>query len=212
MLSFKNVLGCVACALLLAPLAAQAAPLTIVNVGAPAINCVFNPACTVTVTDTVGNFVPPGDGGTGRLQSRTYVGAPGAPAAGLTAYEYRVDMTSATAIKPNGVNCVSKLIVDFGPVATLHYSPTGAIAQVFVVTSGGLGTIGLSSADQIGNVIYFTFSKPVCPKPLIATAVIPGETSFFFGLAAKMMPKPSVAHLVYSLGGGGATADRVPAH
>lgn len=217
MLSFKNVLGGVACALFLTPLAAQAAPLTIVNVGAPAINCVFNPTCTVTVTNSIGTFVPPGDGGTGRLQSRTYVGAPGAPAAGLTAYEYRVDMTSATAGSPNGVNCVSKLIVDFGPEATLPYAravthPGPINAQVFVITSGGLGTIGLSSADQIGSVIYFTFSKPVCPKPLIATAVIPGETSFFFGLAAKTMPKPSTAHLVYSLGGGGATGDRVPVH
>ena len=214
---FKNVLGCVACAFFLAPLAAQAAPLTIVNVGAPAINCVFNTTCTVTVSDSIGTFVPPGDGGTGRLQSRTYVGAPGAPAAGLTAYEYRVDMTSATAANPNKANCVSKLILDFGPEATLPYAHAvthpGAIdGQVFVVTSGGLGTIGLSSADQIGNVIYFTFSKPVCPKPLIATAVIPGETSFFFGLASKTMPKPSTAHLVYSLGGGGATGDRVPTH
>jgi len=216
MLSFKNVLGGVACALFLTPLAAQAAPLTIVNVGAPAINCVFNTTCTVTVTDSIGSFVPPGDGGIGRLQSRTYVGAPGAPAAGLTAYEYRVDMTSATG-KPNSTNCVSKLILDIGPVATLPYAhavthPGPLDGQVFVVTSGGLGTIGLSSADQIGNVIYFTFSKPVCPKPVITTAVVPGESSFFFGLAAKTMPKPAVAHLVYSLGGGGATGARVPVH
>jgi hypothetical protein len=76
----------------------------------------------------------------------------------------------------------------------------------------GPGTIGLSSAVQAGNVIAFTFSKPVCPKPLIVTAAIPGETSFFFGLAAKTTPKPSTAHLVYSLGGGGATAARVPIH
>ena len=217
MLSFKNVLGCVACALLLAPLAAQAAPLTIVNVGAPAINCVFNPACTVTVTDTVGNFVPPGDGGTGRLQSRTYVGAPGAPAAGLTAYVYRVDLTSATSAKPASLNCVKQLILDIGPIATLPYQravthPGWINAEVFVITSGGLGTIGLSSAVQLGNVVTFTFTKPVCPKPLIATAVIPGETSFFFGLAAKTAPKPSTAKLIYSLGGNAMTASRVPIH
>ena len=68
---FKKALGCVAFGLLLAPLAAQAGPLTIVNVNAPAINCVFNPACTVVVTDSLGTFVPPGDAGIARLQSRT---------------------------------------------------------------------------------------------------------------------------------------------
>jgi hypothetical protein len=213
----KNVLGCVAFGLLLAPLAAQAGPLTIVNVNAPAINCVFNPACTVVVTDSLGTFVPPGDAGIARLQSRTYVGAPGAPAAGLTAYEYRVDLTSATAPKPNAANCVKQVILDIGPIAKLNYlppSPTHASqgADVFVVTSGGLGTIGLSAADQVGNVVTFTFTKPVCPKPLIVTAVIPGETSFFFGLAAKTAPKPSTAKLVYTLGGNALTAARVPMH
>jgi len=210
MRALKNVLGCVACALLLMPLAAQAGPLTIVNVGAPAINCVFNPACTVTVTDSVGAIAIPGVSGTARLQSRTYVGAPGAPAASLTAYEYRVDLTMAKALqKPS---CVSKLIIDFGPVASLHYSPTGAIGEVFVVTSGGLGTIGLSSAVQAGNAIAFTFSKPVCPSAPATTAVFPGETSFFFGLASKTAPMPSTAHLVFAPSGATATADRVPMH
>ncbi len=213
----KNVLGCVAFGLLLAPVAAQAGPLTIVNVNAPAVNCVFNPACTVVVTDSIGTFVPPGDGGTGRLQSRTYVGAPGAPAAGLTAYVYRVDMTSATAGSANAVNCVKQLIVDIGPVAKLPYLAAAAshgpiIGDVFVVTSGGLGTIGLSSAMQVGNIVTFTFTAPICPKPLIVTAMIPGKSSFFFGLAAKMAPKPSIAKLVYTLGGAGTTAARVPIH
>ena len=37
----------------------NAQPLTIVEVSAPAINCVFNPACKITVSDTVGNILPP---------------------------------------------------------------------------------------------------------------------------------------------------------
>ena len=63
--------------------AAQAAALSIVEVGAPAVNCAFNnagsPNCTVVVDDSVGTFTPPGDTGTARLQSRTYPGAPAAP-------------------------------------------------------------------------------------------------------------------------------------
>ncbi|MGA7673880.1 MAG: hypothetical protein WCA78_02405 [Rhizomicrobium sp.] len=210
MSTLKNVLGCVASGLFLMSLSAQAAPLTIVNVNAPAINCVFNPSCKVVVNDSVGTFLPPGDSGTARLQSRTYPGVPGAPAAGLTAYVYRVDLTSATAFKAG--NCVTKLLLNIGPIASLPYSPTGAPGQVFVVTSGGLGTIGLSSAVQIGNDVTFTFSKPVCPGGAAAVAVIPGQTSFFFGLAAKTLPMPSTAHLAFSLGGVGATAARVPTH
>jgi len=70
---------------------AQAAPLSVVDVAAPAINCVFNatpipnappPACQVVVNDSIGVFTPPGDIGVARLQSRTYPGTAPAPAAG----------------------------------------------------------------------------------------------------------------------------------
>lgn len=76
------------------PFAVTAVPLKVVNVGAPAINCVFNPPCTVAVSDSVSN-VPMSAGGTGRLQSRTYKGMPGSPANGLFAYEYGLDLTNA---------------------------------------------------------------------------------------------------------------------
>ena len=37
----------------------SAQPLTVVEVSAPAINCVFNPSCTITVSDTTGNILLP---------------------------------------------------------------------------------------------------------------------------------------------------------
>ena len=82
--------------LALLPRPAQAVPLTVVNVGAPAINCVFTTAvpCTVTVSDSVGPIPVIG----GRLQSRTFSAKPGSAASGLTAYEYRVDLTNAVEI------------------------------------------------------------------------------------------------------------------
>src|SRR6185503_6902782 len=92
-------------ALTVVPALAFAAPLTVVNVGAPAVNCVFNTACTVTVNDSVGNFTPPGDNGPGRLQSRTYPGVAPAPAAGKLAYVYRVDLTSVLGL--TAVTCVT---------------------------------------------------------------------------------------------------------
>ena len=124
---------------------AQAAPLSVVDVAAPAINCVFNstpipnvppPACQVVVNDSIGVFTPPGDIGVARLQSRTYPGTAPAPAAGDMAYVYRVDLTTVKGV--TAANCVTKLALKFGPVVKLQYGPSGD-SDIFVVTSGGLG-------------------------------------------------------------------------
>jgi hypothetical protein len=178
--------------------AAQAAPLSVVNVDAPAINCVFAKSCTVVVDDSVGTFTPPGDVGTARLQSRAYPGVAPAPAAGDMAYVYRVDLTSVQGAA--AANCVTTLALDFGPALKLPYSPKGKF-HVFVVTVGGLGSVDLASADRVGKTITFTFSKPVCP----------GATSYFFGLASKSIhPVAGTATVSFSLGGSATTADRVP--
>ena len=124
---------------------AQAAPLSVVDVAAPAINCVFNstpipnvppPACQVVVNDSIGVFTPPGDIGVARLQSRTYPGTAPAPAAGDMAYVYRVDLTTVKGV--TAANCVTKLALKFGPVVKLQYGPSGD-SDIFVVTPAGLG-------------------------------------------------------------------------
>lgn len=43
-----------------APALAQATPLKVVTVAAPDVNCVFDPSCKLTVTDTVDDIVIPG--------------------------------------------------------------------------------------------------------------------------------------------------------
>ena len=188
--------------------AAQAAPLTVVNVGAPSVNCVFNTTCKVTVTDSVGDIVLPGTADKGRLQSRTYVGAAGAPGAGKTAYEYRVDLTQVKSL--TAVPCVTSLKLDFGPVTKLNYDKVGPLDDVFVVTSGGLGTIGLSGADKVGNVITFTFASPICGG---SGGPAGGQTSFFFGLAAATAPKAITAQVSVTPGGGLVNVPaRVPTH
>jgi hypothetical protein len=176
--------------IMLCPLAgmAGAAPLTIVTVAAPDINCVFETDCSVVVNDTVGNIALPTVTGTARLQTRTFPGKPGAPGDGKTAYEYRLDLTQATAI--GDVSCVTGLAVDFGPVSKLQYNKVGPTDDVFVITKGGLGSIGLASAEQNrSGVISFTFSQPVCA----ADSSGPGQTTFFFGLASVHPPKAIVA-------------------
>ncbi len=186
---------------------AEATPLSIAAVAAPAINCIFDttpipdtppPACQVVVHDSVGDFTPPGDTGTARLQSRTYAGTALAPAAGNMAYVYRVDLTAVKGV--TAANCVTRLALKFGPVVKLHYGPNGA-SDMFVVTSGGVGSVGIGSADQAGGTITLTFASPICP----------GATSYFFGLASKSAkPVAGKATISFSLGGSTTMADRVP--
>jgi hypothetical protein len=95
-----------------APVVVAAAPLKVVNVSAPAINCVFNPTCTVTVNDTSDNIAM-STGGTGFLQSRTYTGVSGAPANGLYAYEYRIDLRNA--VGAVAISCIDSMTISFGP-------------------------------------------------------------------------------------------------
>ena len=177
--------------MMLCPVAgvAGAASLSVVTVSAPEINCIYETDCTVTVTDTVANITLPSMSGHGRLQSRTFAGQAGAPAAGKTGYEYRLDMTQATAI--GDVACETGLEVNFGPITKLQYNKVGPLDDVFVITKGGLGSIGLASAEQDRNIITFTFSQPVCA----ADTSGPGKTTFFFGLTSAHVPKGIVAKI-----------------
>jgi hypothetical protein len=179
-----------------APVVGQAAPLKIVNVGAPAINCVFTTAspCTIGVSDTSAD-VPMSAGGTGRLQSRTFKGKPGSSSDGLFAYEYRLNLTDAVAA--TNIACIDWMSISFGPVVnTLDYDSDHKPDQIFVVTSGGLGTIGLTSAVQTGDAIRFKFIKPVCE----GGAPGKGDSTFFWGLVSKS-PAKDVTAILHETGG-----------
>lgn len=169
----------------------HATPLSLVNVSAPAINCVFNSSCTVTVSD----FTSP-IWGQGFLQSRTYQAAPGSPAAGLWVYEYRIDLTRVVGL--TAIPYISSLTVDFGPVVnSIDFNGDGAGDQVFVVTGGGLGSVAPSSADQSGRIITFTFNPVVAGGGAPAT----GQTTFFFGLLSRTAPRQVPAQVVTNTSG-----------
>jgi hypothetical protein len=164
--------------------AAEAQPLKVVEVSAPAVNCVFsgtvNGKCTITVSDTTGNILlPTVSPGTAWLQSRSFAGQPGTPAAGLTGYNYRVSMTQAAGL----ADCITGFTVNFGPHQQLPYKDNTP-ADVYVVTGGGLGTISLKSAERFGDVIEFTLTSPLC---LNGSANIK-NTTFFIGLASAAAP------------------------
>lgn len=205
----KSVLALATVALLTST-AAQAVPLKVVKVGAPAINCVFNATCTITVTDTVSKFTWPSiiaaPTASASFQSRTANGVASAvavvPGANLHVYMYRV-----TALTGGSTDCVSGLVMDVGPVASLDYNNSGKPSQIFVVTMGGLGTVGIQSADQVGNTITFKFTQAICNTV--------AQGSYFFGFAAKTLPETVKATaLVFGAPGASqaTTEARVPTH
>ena len=171
----------IATAFLAASAPASAGMLNVVTVDAPTVNCVFAANCTVTVTDSVGQLplanLDVKD--TAWLQSRTFTGAAGTPGAGKTAYEYRLDMTQAS----GSLECIGGIVINFGPISQLPYK-NNQPADAYVVTQGGLGTIGLASAEQDGDVITFNFSKFICASEPANAA----NTTFFFGLASVNPP------------------------
>jgi hypothetical protein len=171
----------------LVSVAAQAQVLKVVEVGAPAINCVFQTDCTIPVTDTTGNILLPTIGtGTAWLQSRTFAGETGAPGAGTTGYEYRISMTQASGTS----DCIVSFTLNFGPHKQLPYK-SGQLADVYVVTTGGLGTISLAKAERFGDVIEFTLSKSLCVNGSASIA----NTTYFIGLAATAAPMHVNAHI-----------------
>jgi len=166
---------------------APAAPLIIAEVSAPAVNCVFNPSCTIFVDDSTGAIAMPyiATPGTAWLQSRTYRGEPGTPAAGLTGYSYRISLTQAAGFG----DCLAGFVIDFGPIVRLPYAG-GQPADIYTVSlGGGLGTIGLASAEQEGGVITFWLKAPLCVQPTPSNAA----TTFFIGLASSRPPREITA-------------------
>jgi len=80
-------------------------------------------------------------------------------------------------------DCVSSFILNFGPHKQLPYKDN-TLADVYVVTTGGLGTIKLAKAERFGDVIEFTLSKALCVSGPASIA----NTTFFIGLAATAAP------------------------
>jgi hypothetical protein len=170
-----------AIACLFAPSTAQAQALKVVEVSAPAINCVFQADCNIPVSDTSGNILLPTlNAGDAWLQSRTFAGEASAPAgAGTTGYEYRISLTQGA----GDTDCIVSFVLNFGPHKPLPFKGT-ALADVYVVTGGGLGTIGLASATRFGDVIEFVLASPLCVNGPASVK----NTTFFIGLAATAAP------------------------
>jgi hypothetical protein len=185
--------------------ATQAQPLRIVNVSAPAINCLFDPSCRVVVDDATDEAALPVRGRS-FLQTRTFRGVRGSAAEGLYAYEYRLDLRNASGL--TYIPCLTSLTVNFGAVTgDLDFDGDGKKGdQVFVVTRGGLGSVGLASAEKKGDLITFNFDARVCAGGRPGD----GQSSYFFGLVSTAPPKFGDATIKESDGAKYTAQARVP--
>ncbi|MFO7635586.1 MAG: C25 family peptidase propeptide domain-containing protein, partial [Caldilinea sp.] len=178
-----------------APAATPAAALSIVDVSAPDINCIFDVDCTITVNDLADHFTPPVATGDAFLQSRTWpVGEAGTPGAGLYAYLYRVDLRNAVGV--TAAACVTSMTIDFGPVVPLDYDGDKTPDDLFVVVKGGIGNVRPAAADLTGDTLTLRFDPAVC----VGGGAGSGDSSFFFGLASTQPPQDVTARLQGTLG------------
>lgn len=182
-----------------------AVPLDIVTVGAPAINCKFSTSCTLTVNDSTDHFTIGPTTGDAFLQSRTWPpGEAGTAAAGLYGYMYRLDLRKLAGI--TALPCINQFIIDFGPIARLDYDDNGSDDDVWVITSGGLGTVGPSSAEKSGDSVIFSFNPPICAGSHPGG----GDSSYFFGLTSTRSPRAVRAQIRDTLGGSTELEARAP--
>ena len=164
--------------------------LAIVNVQAPAVNYVFDPSGTISVQDFSAKIWT-----SGFLQSRTFRGSARAPAKGLYVYEYRVDLQRWNGgLQPAGE--ITSLTIDIGPNVKLDFDGDRKLDDIFVITKGGMGSIGLVSAVRTGNAVTFTFTTPVSE----GASAGKGESSFFFGIVSKHPRKTVIASVANSTG------------
>lgn len=164
-----------------------------VKVNASAIYCLFDPSCAVTVTDSTATPIPMPVGGTALLHSRTFAGKPGTRTSGLYGYEYRLDLEKAveTMVDVEGVAtkrmpCLLTMTLEFGPIVdTLDYDGDGKAGdQIYVVTSGGPGTIRLGAVHRWQNKLIVNFDSPICAGPSGGQ----GDSSYLFGLVSAQPP------------------------
>ncbi|HLH91723.1 MAG TPA: hypothetical protein VKX28_25005 [Xanthobacteraceae bacterium] len=187
---------------------AIAEPLTTVDLSSPAIRCVFStsPHCNLDGTTTAGAIAIPGITGTAVLHTLTFPAFADSDAAGTYGYEYRFDLSQATAGPTKA--CIARLTVETGPIRKLPYTGRHeTLFDVFVQNTHVAGMVGVASAERSGKSVTFTFAKPICP----GAGADKGETSYFFGFAAAAKPREITAKVELDSGVTLDVAARAPA-
>lgn len=166
------------------PAAAQSVPLFPAQLSGANIDALFGQQTPVPPETT--NIPLPGINGNAVLHSRVIRAAPGSRAEGRFAYEYRVDLSNATTFVDS--SCVVNLSVKFGPIAKLPFAPNSLRDVYEIKQDVPANQVGFSSAVQTGDLVTFTFERPVCASD----GGGPGNTTFAFGLASTDGPDRGV--------------------
>ncbi len=170
--------------LMAAQAAAQPVPLFPAQVSERNIECLFSAQCAITPRDELTNIPLGSVSGNAILHSRTFLGAVDSRAPGRTAYQYRIDLTDATAVGESA--CITNLSVKFGPISKLPYAPGVILRDVYEIRQGvPANQIGFETAVQSGDVVTFTFAAG---RLCAGDGVSPGAASVFFGLASLGAP------------------------
>lgn len=162
------------------PLSAQAIALNVVNTSSSTLISNFSTTGSVTVTDMTSPVLT-----NGFLQSRIFQAQAGSPAAGKWVYEYRVALNNVVGV--TYVPYVYAMQWDFGAfVSTLDYNGDGTHADhVFVITSGAIGSVGVSFASLSPSGTRVNFGSGVYGGSYPGG----GQSSYFFGLVSPYAPK-----------------------
>ncbi len=167
----------------------------VVEVDATAFAHLFWGADSVVVEDSIETFSLKGAASAATIQTRTYPPGTTAATEGLQVYEYRVALSGVP-----GDAAITSMAVEAGELETVEYTP-GTRGEVFVVTTGGVGSVSIDAVERAGTVLTFHFA---------GGGIESGASSLFFGMTAAKPPRAGITSLVDTAGNTYETAVRVP--
>ena len=180
----KHLLASIAGILVAAGLHAQS--LKLLNVNDPGIYCRFSPDCHVAAVEKSSSFTPTNLAATCVLESRSFAGN-SKDTTGVYGYEYRVILSNAGARGDNFLT-VDSLALNFDSPQNFAFGGH-ANNQVWVVATGGPGSLAPGSASFSGTNIVFQFDPPI----VLATKTNQSTGTYYFGMMSTGQPRITTA-------------------
>jgi hypothetical protein len=164
----------------------HAQSLKFLNVSDPGIYCRFSPDCHVVPVGKSSSFMPTNLAVTCALESRSFVGN-STDTTGVYGYEYRVILNNAGAQGDNLLT-VDSLTLNFD---SPQYFAFGGHAsnQVWVVATGGAGSLAPGSASFMDTNVVFQFDPPI----VLATKTNQSTGTYYFGMMSTGRPHITMA-------------------
>lgn len=164
----------------------QAQSLRLLNVNDPGIYCRFSPDCHVSPVETSSTFTPTNLAAACVLESRSFAGN-SMDAAGTYGYEYRVVLNNAGAQGDNFLT-VESLTLNFDFPQFFAFGGH-ASNQVWVVATGGPGSLAPGSASLSGTNVVVHFNPPI----ILVTNTNQSTGSYYFGMISTGQPRVTTA-------------------